>query len=310
LPSLTHRILTSSLESKGKKGAGAVLQTRKLHPNIGVEIQGVDLSRDLDAATLDEIRALWTEHLVLFFPGQSLSESHQIAFTRNFGELDVTVEDDKRSSKNPEVLRIGNVDEEGRRLAADHPIPRYFSALTTLWHTDGSYRAVPSFASMLHALEVTQEGGETCFANAIAAYEALPEEMKRRIADKHMVHSYEFTRHFEPALPPLTPTERAGHPPATHPLVRRHTDGRKSLYVSGNVAYYVGGMPLEEGRKLHAWLLDWVTQPRFVYTHPWNIGDVVLWDNRPTLHRVLPYDPNDRRVLQRTEIKGTEIPSS
>ncbi|HLG88112.1 MAG TPA: TauD/TfdA family dioxygenase [Alphaproteobacteria bacterium] len=284
------------------------IRARKLHPAIGAEVTGVDLSQDLDAATIGEIGALWSEHLVLVFPGQSLTEARQIAFTKNFGELDVTVEDDKKSSKNPEVLRIGNVDEQGRRLAADHPIPRYFSTLTSLWHTDGSYRAVPSHASMLHALEVTPEGGETCFANAIAAYEALPQDMKQRIAGKHMVHSYEFTRHLTPDLPPLSEEERSNFPPATHPLVRIHADGRKSLYVSGNVAYYVGGMPLEEGRKLHAWLLDWVTQPRFVYEHHWTVGDVVLWDNRPTLHRVLPYDPRHRRVLQRTEIKGTEIP--
>jgi taurine dioxygenase/alpha-ketoglutarate-dependent 2,4-dichlorophenoxyacetate dioxygenase len=273
-----------------------------------LEITGIDLARRLTDSTLETITALWRRHLVLVFPGQSLTEDQQIALTRNFGELDVTVEDDKKSSKHPEVLRIGNVDEQGRKLAEDHPIPLYFSALTSLWHTDGSYRAVPSFASMLHALEVTPEGGETCFANAIAAYDALPVETKKRLDGKHMVHSYEFTRLFEERLPPLSPEERRGMPPATHPVVRTHADGRKSLYFSGNVAYYVGGMPLDEGRRLHAYLLDWVTQPRFVYAHRWSVGDVVLWDNRPTLHRVLPYSPAYRRVLQRTELKGTEIP--
>ena len=163
---------------------------------------------------------------------------------------------------------------------------------------------------MLHALEVTPAGGETCFANAIAAYEALPEEVRRRLIGKSMVHSYEFTRQFEPGLPPLTAEERLAMPPAAHPVVRTHADGRKSLYISGNVAYYVCGMPLEEGKRLHAWLLDWVTQDRFVYAHRWSVGDVVLWDNRPTLHRVLPYDPSHRRVLQRTELKGAEIPQA
>jgi alpha-ketoglutarate-dependent taurine dioxygenase len=285
-----------------------VFRTRQLHPTIGLEITGIDLSRPLDDSAIGAIGALWREHLVLVFPGQSLTEDQQIAFTRNFGELDVTVEDDKKSSKHPEVLRIGNVDEHGAKLGPDHPIPMYFSALTTPWHTDGSYRPVPSFASMLHALEVTPEGGETCFANAIAAYKALPEDVKEHIAGKYMVHSYEFTRLFEERLPPLSPEERRSYPPVCHPVVRTHADGRKSLYISGNVAYYVGGMPLEDGKRLHAYLLDWVTQPRFVYTHRWTVGDVVLWDNRPTLHRVLPYDPRHRRVLQRTELKGTEIP--
>lgn len=285
------------------------MQTRALHPAIGLEIRGLDLARPLDPATLQQIGDLWARHLVLLFPGQSLTEDQQIAFTRNFGELDPSfVEADKVSSRNPEVLRIANVDEQGNKLAADHPIQRYFANLTTLWHTDGSYRAVPSFASMLHALEVTPEGGETCFANAIAAYEALPDELRRAVEGRHMVHSYEFTRHFEPTLPPLTAAERAAQPPVTHPVVRVHADGRRSLYLSGNVAYYVGGMALEEGKRLHARLLDWVTQPRFVYQHKWTKGDVVLWDNRPTLHCVRPYDTKYRRVLQRTELKGTEIP--
>ena len=290
------------------QSADIALVTRSLHRNIGVEITGVDLSRPLDDATIGEINMLWRRHLVLVFPRQSLTETQQIAFTRKFGTLDITIEDDKKSSKNPEVLRIANVDERGEKLSADHPIARYFSALTSLWHTDGSYRAVPSFASMLHALEVTPEGDETCFANAIAAYEALPGEIKARLEGKHMVHAYEFTRYFEDRLPPLSPEEKRISPPTTHPVVRTHADGRKSLYISGNVAYYVGGMPFDVGQRLHEYLLEWVTQPRFVYEHRWTVGDVVLWDNRPTLHRVLPYDPTHRRVLQRTELKGTEIP--
>jgi alpha-ketoglutarate-dependent taurine dioxygenase len=284
------------------------LQTRKVHPAIGLEITGLNLSGPLDRSTIDVIKELWRNYLVLVFPNQSLTEAQQIAFSRHFGNLDITIEDDKKSSKNPEVLRIANVDERGQKLDVNHPIQRYFSTLTALWHTDGSYRAVPSYASMLHALEVTPEGGETCFANAIAAYEALPDDIKRQLEGKHMVHAYEFTRHFENRLPPLSEEERHQSPPATHPVVRTHADGRKSLYISGNVAYYVGGMPLEEGKQLHKYLLDWVTQPQFVYQHRWSLGDVLLWDNRPTLHRVLPYDPSHRRALQRTELKGAEIP--
>ena len=288
---------------------GGALHTRKLHPTIGLEISGIDLSKPLSAAQIDEIKDLWRQYLVLLFPNQSLTEAQQMAFTANFGEMDVTVEDDKKSTRNPEILRIGNVGESGEKLDPDHPIVMYYNALTKPWHTDGSYRAVPSFASMLHALEVAPEGGETCFANAIAAYEALPGDVKARIAGKWMVHSYEFTRYYEARLPPLSSKERADFPPATHPLVRVHDDGRKSLYISGNVAYYVGGMALEEGKALHRYLIDWVTQPRFVYVHKWTVGDVVMWDNRPTLHRVMPYDPKYRRVLQRTELKGTEIPA-
>ena len=123
-----------------------MFQTRKIHPAIGLEIIGIDLSGSSNQATIDAIEALWREHLVLVFPRQSLTEDRQIAFSKHFGELDITIEDDKKSSKNLEVLRIANVDEQGQKLDINHPIQHYFSTLTALWHTDGSYRAVPSFA--------------------------------------------------------------------------------------------------------------------------------------------------------------------
>ncbi len=290
--------------------SNAQIEARALHLNTALEIAGIDLSNPIAHSVLTDIKQFWARYPVLVFRDQSLSEKQQLAFTRNFGELDVTLEDDKVSSANPEILRIANVDEQGQKLAADHHIQRYFSTLAAIWHTDGSYRAVPSYASMLHALEVPPTAGETCFANAIAAYEALPTDMKRRLEGKHMVHSYEFTRRLADGLPPLSQKTIEGAPPVTHPVVRTHADGRKSLYISGNVDYYVGGMPLDEGKALHRYLLDWVTQPQFVYRHAWKVGDVVMWDNRPTLHRAMPYDPQHRRVLQRTELKGTEIPRS
>lgn len=285
------------------------MNIRPLSDNMGVEVVGLDLSQQLDSTTLQALKALWQHHQLLLFRGQTLSEQQQVDFSRNFGDLAIFLEDDKKSSKHPEILRISNVGEDGQKLKADNPVHRYYSMLTALWHTDGSYKPIPSLGSVLHALEIPPEGGETCFANTIAAYEALSPEMKARISGKHMVHNYDVTRLLAPGIPPLTEPQKRDNAPVTHPVVRTHADGRKGLFISANVAYYVGGMPREEGEKLHAELIAWATQPRFVYCHRWQVGDVLMWDNRGTMHKAGTYDAaRYRRVMQRTEMKGTEIP--
>ena len=256
-----------------------------------------------------EIKRLWDHHTVLLFRGQKLTEEQQMAFTANFGELAFGPEDQHKSKRNPAILRVANVDEAGGKLDPNHHVQRYFAILTQLWHTDGSYKTVPSYASCLHALEVPDEGGETCFAGMIAAYEQMPPDLRRAVDGQHMVHFYGFTRVLADNLPPLTLDDLKRLPPVTHPLVRTHADGRKSLYISDNVGYYIGGVPHEEGKRLHRELIEWATQPRFVYAHSWQVGDVVMWDNRTTMHSVRPYDHNKRRVLQRTELVGTEIPA-
>ncbi|MDP6709441.1 MAG: TauD/TfdA family dioxygenase [Alphaproteobacteria bacterium] len=146
------------------------LEVRPLGPALGAEIGGIDLSQPVDDETIAEIRALWAEHQVLLFPEQRLSEEAQVAFSSRFGELAVFHEREKRSSSRPEILRIGNVDEDGNRIDPNHPTRRYFAILTALWHSDGSYKAIPSLGSALHALEVPPEGGETWFTNLFAAY--------------------------------------------------------------------------------------------------------------------------------------------
>lgn len=284
-------------------------RTRPLHENMGVEILGLDLSQPLDPASVRAVKALWQHHQLLLFRGQRLTERQQVDFSRNFGDLAIFTENDKQSSRVPEILRISNVGEDGHRLKADDPIHRYYSLLTALWHTDGSYKTVPSLGSVLHAIEIPEEGGDTCFANMIAAYEALAPEMKSRIEGKHMVHNYDVTRLLAPGIPALTDAQKRDNPPVTHPVVRAHADGRKGLYLSANVAYCVGGMPRDEGEQLHRTLIAWATQPSFVYCHKWQVGDVLMWDNRGTMHKAGTYDAAKyRRIMQRTEMKGTEIP--
>jgi alpha-ketoglutarate-dependent taurine dioxygenase len=278
---------------------------KPLHPSIGVEVIGVDLSKPLSEIVFRQVRELWDGHQLLLFRNQSLTEEQQVAFSRRFGDLAVQTESDKRSSRNPEILRISNVDEKGM---IDRDTQRFFAILTGLWHTDGSYKPVPSHGSILHCLEAADVGGETCFANMIAAYETLPKAMKDRLTNKHMVHSYEFTRQFAPGIKPLTDAQKAELPPATHPVVRTLHDGRRTLYISANVGYYIGGMALEQGKALHTELLAWATQSRFVYEHKWRPGDLLMWQNPGTMHCIRSYDPQTPRVMQRTEIVGHEVP--
>ena len=295
--------MSSSAEHVADHG----FSVRELHPALGAEISGLDLSQTLDDETIASIREVWADRLVLVFPEQSLSEEAQVAFTGRFGEMAVHLDEEKRSEQAPEIFRVGNVDPDGAKLDPDHFLPRYFRVLTGLWHTDGSYKAIPSFGSMLHAKEVPPEGGDTCFANMFLAYASLAPEVKARIETLHMVHSHDFTRVLCPNQPPVTEAQQAALPPVTHPLVRTHARGRRSLFISENVAYYVGGMALEEGKALHRELVSFATRPEFVYQHKWRQGDVVMWDNRPTMHRVTEYDgARYRRNMQRTELLGLE----
>ena len=286
------------------------LNTRPLHPSLGIEVEGVNVSESFDDALVDSLKTLWFQHQVLLFRGQNLTEDQQLAFTRRFGELAIYSEDDKRSSRNPEVMRISNVDESGNKLPADHHVHRFYTILTSLWHTDGSYKTIPSLGSALYAVEVPDKGGETCFANTIAAYEALSPDKKTQLEGRHMVHCHEYTRMFAPGILPMSEDQKRELAPVTHPVVRTHADGRKGLYISANVAYYVGGMPRAEGEALHKELIAWATKPEFVYCHKWRVGDLIMWDNRGTMHRVRDYDASKyRRVMRRTELRGTEIPA-
>ncbi len=275
---------------------------------LGAEVRGIDLSGPLDGETVAWIKQTWAEHLVLVFPDQSLTEDQQVAFSRKFGELAVHVEPDKISARAPEIFRVSNVDEDGNRIDPESEYFRFFTVLTGRWHTDGSYKPMPSMGSILHGQVVPPEGGETWFCNMFRAYDGLPDAIKAKIEGRHMVHAQDFTRVTCPGLTPLTQAQREEVPPVTHPLVRTHGDGRRSLYVNAAVAYYVGGMGLEEGKAFHKQLMDLATRPEYVYRHRWSAGDVVMWDNRATMHRVTDYDGNKyRRAMQRTEILGTDI---
>lgn len=254
---------------------------------LGAEIRGLDVSHPLDEASIDEIRRALRDHLVVFFRDQEITEQEQVRFTRYFGEPRVHVRE-QRQRPVPEIFVISNVVENGESIGA-----LGYGELT--FHSDLSYLERPGSYSILHAIEVPQRGGDTQWANTYAAYDALTEDLRARVVPLKALH-----RHGEESQNPKVP--------AVHPLVRTHPDtGRRALFVSPQFTRSIEGLPQDEGRELLDELLRHVTRPEFVWTHKWRAGDVVVWDNRCTLHRREPFDERERRILKRTQIFG-EVP--
>jgi taurine dioxygenase len=268
---------------------------------MGGEVRGIDLSLPLTEGTFADIQAAFHRYKLLRFPAQRLSEAQQVAFSRCFGDLQIHVLDQFRHPRHPEIYVLSNVDKTGRTTGR-HP-----DRGTLVWHSDLSFQSRPALATILHGIDVPRRGGETLFADMVAAYEALPETMKRRIAGVRAVHDLDYSR-TRAGEPPMTPAQRAEAPPVHHPLVRTHPDtGRKLLYISHHVSH-MEGMPVDEGRALLEELMAHATQERFVYRNTWQSGDVVMWDNRCTMHRATEYDAaEERRIIHRTVVKG-DIP--
>jgi alpha-ketoglutarate-dependent taurine dioxygenase len=284
------------------------LQVRALSPALGGEVRGVDLRQPMDAATFEELHQVWRQCLVLVFPGQHVSDEEHVRFTRRFGDCEIFHQEIIKSKHVREIFRVSNVDEEGRHMGPDHPTVRQL-AIAQSWHTDSSYRSIPCNGALLHGLEVSRSGGETEFANQYLVYEALPERLKRQVEGRKARHNFEYMHVLQPLLKPLAPAERAAMPSVWQPMVRIHpATRRKSLYISPIYNDEVEGMPPQEGRKLIAELAEFAGQPRFVYRHRWETDDVLLWDNRCTMHRVTPFDPRERRVMHRTTIVGDAAP--
>ena len=265
----------------------------------GAEVVGLDLSRPFDDAARDAVLDAFTKHHVLAFRDQDLSEDQQIAMTMRFGELEGHVSRVATGRQSPKVHLVRNFDAEGKPSSTPTTFGSFY------WHTDKSYHDVPSFATFLHARELPPQGGDTEFANMLMAYDALDAETRNSISLLRAVHSWEANRR-NSGNRPATEEEKKEKPPVSHPVVRTHPDrGRKSLYLGIHTSH-VEGMPTQDGEKLLQKLLIHATQRRFVYVHEWKPGDLVMWDNRCLLHRVIGnYDMDRyRRVLHRTVVKG------
>lgn len=281
----------------------------RINDALGAEVVGLDLSVPLDDATFERLHeALQTYHLLCFRNQRELGEEAQVDFTRRWGELEVFPEADKTKTANT-IYNVANVSADGEHLGPDDHRSVY-QKVNARWHTDSSYRYIPSFASLMLGIEVLPDeakGGETEFSNMLLAYDALSDELKSLIEPLHMVHYYEFGRRLFPELPPVSPFEREAVPPTCHPLVRIHPDrgGRRSLYFTTNAGNEVSGMSLEEGQALHQKLASHASRAEFCYLHRWRPFDLVMWDNRVLLHRAKPYDmARYRRVFRRTTVAG------
>jgi taurine dioxygenase len=266
-----------------------------LSPVLGAAVTGLDLRQPLSDAAKHAVYGSFVRFHVLCFRDQHLDPEQQIAFTEQFGSLERHMARN-RGPGNPLVHIVSNLGVDGK------PSGKVGS---TGWHSDKSFRAEPSLATILHAQIMPPEGGETCFANMIAAYDSLPSARKSDLANVRIVHSWEQSR----ARLGLraTPEEIADAPPLTHPLVRTISEtGEKALFM-GEHASHIEGRPMREGRALLDALTAHAVEERFVYRHKWHAGDMLMWDNRCLLHRANPNFDAARfpRVLHRTCLRGT-----
>lgn len=281
------------------------LEVRPAGGGLGAEIDGVDL-RDLSAARFDALHQAWLEHLVVLVRGQQLTDADLIAFSRRFGDLDwAPVQETGRRFVEglPELYVVSNVLENGEPIGS-------LGHGEAVWHTDMSYVEVPPKASALYALEIPPAGGDTSFVNMYAVYAALPEALRARIASLRVKHdgTYNSGGYVRQGVVPGDDPRTA--PGALHPLVYPHPEtGRKALYLGRRRNAYIEGLALAESEALLDELWSYVDDPALAWTHAWRVGDLVLWDNRCTMHRRDAFDAGHRRVLHRTQIKGEGRPA-
>jgi taurine dioxygenase len=270
---------------------------------LGAEI-GVDLSRPIDDATFRAIETAFHDNIVVFFRGQNLSNEQHIAFSRRLGELEVHIVKKYLLPGYPEILLVSNI----KNAAGEH-IGLADAGFT--WHSDVSYRQFPSRCSLLYAQEVPYRDGvalgDTIFANCIAAYEALPAAMQRRLAGLKAIHRYsERRRVADSPRPKLTQAQLDETPDIAHPIVRTHPHtGRKAIYVTAGECVGIEGMPEDEALDLIAELDAHCVRPEFLYRHRWQVGDLVMWDNASAMHlAICDYVLPERRLMHRTTVIG------
>jgi alpha-ketoglutarate-dependent 2,4-dichlorophenoxyacetate dioxygenase len=278
------------------------LKTRKLHPLFGAEIIGVDVAKPVDDATFAEIRAALDEHSLLLFRGLDMTDERQIAFSERFGPLL------RATSNNPgggtPFSRQSNLDmKTGEPIPADDKRMRYQKA-NEAFHSDGSYRVVPSLCSLLSGRVVPPEGGATDFTTMRGVWDALPADKQRTLEGLIAEHSLFHSRSLvDPTV--MNEEQRKEMPPVRQAVVRANpVNGRKAVFLGAHASHIVG-WPVDEGRALIGEIMALCAEPRFVYSHQWREGDLLVYDNRCLLHRATPYDiARHRRILQRTTISG------
>ena len=281
------------------------IQVSQLHPTLGAEVRGVDLTLAVTPEVFAEIEAAFNRFGILVFPEQPIRDEQQLAFSQLFGPLEVNPNyAGAKMRLRPDIADISNLDAEGRVLARDDR-RNLFNLGNQLWHTDSSFKRIPAKCSLLSARELPSSGpvggGETEFADLRAAWDALPEARKRELDGLVVEHSI-FRSRSQIGFADFNDEIFRQLPPVPQALVRHHAaSGRTSLYLASHASHIIG-WPVEKGRALLEELIAFATQPQFVYQHRWTVGDLVIWDNRCTMHRGRPCDDTQRRVLHRTTV--------
>jgi len=271
---------------------------------LGAEVRGVDL-KDLDEAAFVRVMQTWHDHSVLLFRDQSLSDQKLIAFSRRLGDLDwAPIQENGRRFVEglPEIYIVSNVKVNGEPIGS-------LGDGEAVWHTDMSYLDLPPKASMLYSLEVPPTGGNTSFCTMYGIYEALPARLKDRIAGLKIKHDGTYNSGGYVRQGVTATDDPRTSPGAVHPLVCTHPDtGRRMLYLGRRRNAYLVGLDLADSEALLDELWSFVDRPEFAWEHAWRVRDLVLWDNRCTMHRRDAFDPDSRRIMHRTQVKGDGRP--
>lgn len=282
-----------------KRDSLPMLRTRKLSHAFGIEIKDLDLRETLDDETIAAIRAHWNEHGIVLLSGQDITPAQLIAYSRRFGELDLheTVKP-FRHPDHPELFVLSTIPVNGKPSVSEN-VGRH-------WHSDLSYTLRPPLGSIFQAQIMPDVGGDTIFTSTERAYEALSDTMKKTIADLWAVHDYMGVENMKRRDPALVAELRKANPPIAQPLVRSHSEtGRNSLYLSEQMTKRIVGMTERESAPLLRFLFEHSIDPLFTYRHQWTPHDIIMWDNRSTMHLALAdFDAGAHRYCMRTTILG------
>ncbi len=271
-----------------------------VHPGkntFSAEIRGINLQNIITDAAFSQIYQAFLDHKVLFFRNQPLDDESHLAFAERFGELDIHINRDTHLKGHPKVQVFSNQNKDGTTTGE-------IERGTLIWHTDKSYTPTPSLTTILRSPKIAGVGGSTMFADMSQGYASLSIPLKEKIENLNAIHSWKRSREKSKDRP-ATDSELAAAPPVEHPIVRTHPEtGRQALYI-GNHASHVAGMDISEGESLLQELEQHATKEEFVYRHQWQVNDILMWDNRCTLHCVEPYDPiKEARTVHRVVVKG------
>jgi alpha-ketoglutarate-dependent 2,4-dichlorophenoxyacetate dioxygenase len=285
----------------------ASLRARQIGPCFAAEVEGLDLRKALSPEQVAAVHAAMDEYAVLVFHEQFLDDAEQLAFSASLGELEHAIGTSLRA---PDEYRlpttfadVSNLDKHDHVFAREDR-RRLFAIGNRLWHSDSSFKAVPAMYSLLHARRIPSKGGNTEFADMRTAYDALDDETRAQIEDLVCEHSQIYSRQ-QLGFTDFTDDERARFAPVLQRLVRTHpSTGRKSLYLSSHAGGIIG-WPVPEARAFLRDLVEHATQRQFVYAHTWRVGDLVMWDNRRTMHRARPFPAHEPRDMRRTTLVGT-----